>query len=1110
MPALNRPLCLPSVEKPPVQEPQVKAPAGSSVVRQIQKHYKEIEQQAGVLNEAARLELNLQRDFVISATNLTASVPSVAKYNRLESNMAALLGWKRFIWQSTSDATSAGAVRQTLKERADTAGEIVRLLALNKALPKIRQLQREFLLAVKDNVSATRAQELLYDEVVVGNYPKLLNVSDSALVQERVAAKYLAHKENLLAAGLDDAAQEKLGMLSEEISHAFDEVRYVAGKAGFDIDRLENGGYFPIQATEEFSKFLRANSDTWLEGFQGIKELVQKQRTTNVPIVANLDHMARLLSKQLTGISIPTKSLLELDEITAEQVAKAAKAADEKILEIRKAHPDNTEVADKLIASYIKKQTAEVQSVLQHEQAKMKLLDINNRPNELSNFLSSNFGPDQMKRLFESGHLQQMPATTDELLEFYRGLDLGVRGLADAIVLDPEKAIRGYTDDLYRATVEHSLFKTAFNQGADAGWVVDVVPPGMANSYIRVGASLKLQKWLDSASLADGAADLYIHKTAADQLNGLLEINTSPHHLASLSGAWNSFSSVFRKSLILGGGFSYASRVFLQNSIAHFAATGSLHTLPLSIVDSVRVLGKQFDGLDNLKKLYTIGGKDYTTAELYREVIAQRGGSASSSAYEARNAADNLKDYFPFFNGQGSERARHFNSLYQQRFGNPLTGVAQTAEAVASTARKGFSAAYGVLSFTNQFLDNAFRWASFRELAASGKFNSVEDILRHLDNYYSINGDGGTLGNAIGSIAMPFAAFAINAPGAAVRHALTHPWRATNVMRLYSLAQQDQDLTEAELPRHLRDNESYFATLYKDRTTGERGVIMPGSVDFLLDSYTWMGKLAADLAGANPKSVGNYVEGKLNSEKGLQDTFRALLQKSYVGNIGLSLAGVDPKTLQQYDANAPADTLLGVPISRASRSLLVNLSPILRSLDRNLPTAVVGQAAPARLDALGFKEPSQGIPGLFGAVPTSGGTPAEKPLPLAVKAFSALSGLNVEYIDPQKNILRTYKDFSARQNDIHSTRLQLYKNLTLNDTPKTDPAWKRYEQMKQMEVLLALNKARIDAMALQRGITPPQLTEQLQGKFDSLLTAPLSNDVTFGLIQELANDNPTP
>jgi hypothetical protein len=190
--------------------------------------------------------------------------------------------------------------------------------------------------------------------------------------------------------------------------------------------------------------------------------------------------------------------------------------------------------------------------------------------------------------------------------------------------------------------------------------------------------------------------------------------------------------------------------------------------------------------------------------------------------------------------------------------------------------------------------------------------------------------------------------------------------------------------------------------------------------------------------------------------------------------------------------------------------LLVNLSPLLRSLDRNLPTAVVGQAAPASLDELGFREPSQGIPGLFGAVPTSGGTTAEKPLPLAVKAFSALSGLNVEYIDPQKNILRTYNDFSARQSDIHSTRMQLYKNLTLNDTPKTDPAWKRYEQMKQMEVLLALNKARIDAMALQRGITPPQLTEQLQGKFDSLLTAPISNDVKYQLIQELANDNRTP
>ena len=60
--------------------------------------------------------------------------------------------------------------------------------------------------------------------------------------------------------------------------------------------------------------------------------------------------------------------------------------------------------------------------------------------------------------------------------------------------------------------------------------------------------------------------------------------------------------------------------------------------------------------------------------------------------------------------------------------------------------------------------------------------------------------------------------------------------------------------------------------------------------------------------------------------------------------------------------------------------------------------------------------------------------------------------------------------------------------------------------MKQMEVLLALNKARIDKMAFERGITPPQLTEQLQGRFDSLLTTPLENDVTYGLIEELSKD----
>jgi hypothetical protein len=1163
-------------------------PVGSKIATSTTEYYNKLAKEGGVLNTSQQLEVNLQRDFVSSVSNLASAVPTLGAYNRIESALSTLLAWKRYLWQNTNTGFDAGLVRQTLVERSTTAAEMVRMLAVEKSLPLVKQL-RTALANAAPNLPATRVNELLHDQIVVGNHYQLLNVLDSPIVHERLYQRAQLHNAALVDAGLSQQAIDNLQQLSVQISNTFDEMRKVAGNSGFNIDLMANGGYFPLRATAEFERFAKASNEQWLSGFKSVQELVQKQRKTNAPVVVDIDHLASLMQSQLLGVELGGKSLADLSRIELELVAKQATVAEESAAQLQEAAvtrlakeqasaakslgykrklalakarellvaknktavtkydgelklqgytPKERKAAVALrkqelqakveltleevnqvwdaravskqeqlatkvaretkatVESLYNSQSKEVQKLITHEQAKLALLEINANPGLLSQFLATKFSEGQLKRLFEGGYLASFPAMTDELMEFYRGLDMGVRGLADAIVLDPVEAIKNYANELSEAVAEQQLFKTVFDQGAGAGWVKPTITPAEAKSYIRVGNSPKLRQYLESNRMALEVGDMYIHRTAADQLDALLKINTNPAQLQMAAQVYQQFTTVFRRSLIIGGADGYMKRVFVQNIISLAAVTqGSLLHLPFAMVDVLRnFIGKSWDVSKNQAKVYQIGNESYSHNELYRELAARRGGFSHTSLGDRDNFFNSLGENT---SKEAKERLSHFNKLYVEKFGHPLTGAFEgTRKNVGDT----FNKAYKVFALGNQLLDNAARWAAVRDLAANhnGKFANLDELLREVDTYFGINADAGAIGNALGSSFMPFAQFAINAPGSALRHAINHPWRMANTMQLYSQAASSNDLTEAELPPWLRNSEDYFFSLYRDPNTGKHGVVMPQGVDFMLDSYTWMTKLVRDLAG-NPMSTTAGIREELDDGDKLQRYATEIMSKSYLFNVGLAILGLDPRSLKPYDKSEPADTVMGIPVTTNARSLITSLFPIVRRIDQSLPAAIVGQA-PAVGSGGGFTYTKDaGTPSLFGATPTTGGARREKNLSTTARVWEALTGVNVSEIDPQRNIISTYKDFTSQAREIRTTRMALYRKMQTTTPTASDR--ERFEQLKQLEVVLWLNKARIDKLAARKGMTPPVYYETLQGTFDELLTQPLSQDVELEILQ---------
>jgi hypothetical protein len=810
-----------------------------------------------------------------------------------------------------------------------------------------------------------------------------------------------------------------------------------------------------------------------------------------------------LKSEPLTGAqrkAVVAAEAQKLEELKTQKLLDVESKWQERLDRRLQQHFSKTaKQTEKDVARVFESQSADVQKLLEFEKAKLILADLSTNPGELGKFLHESFSPEQMQRLFDSGLLDSLPATTDELLEFYKTVDVGVRGLSDAIVLDPVAAIKSYGEELAKAASDHALFRTAFDDGSAAGWVVESVPPEAVGDYIKVGASAELGRYLADSGLPAEAAELYIHKTAASALDALLQINTRPSHLASASSAFQTFLRPFRRMLILSNALGYVTRVFTQGLIATYSATGSISQLPLAFVDSLRLLDKGFAGLPSTKSYFKVGGKSYSSKELFQAMLGARGGHALASMQEP---ADLLEGTLRLFSKESSERARHFNHLYTQKFGEPLTGTLESAGQVVGDI---FGASYRTLAFSNQFLDMTFRWAVVRELASSPKWanKSFEELMRHTDNYFSINADAGSFGNWAGNFFSPFAQFAINAPGSALRHALAHPWRTGNIMTLYAGATGASQLSESELPEWIKDQETYFFTMAKDPDTGKHFVVVPGSVDYMLDSYSWMGSIARDLAGVN-SSVGETVASSTNPFHRLQKHALAVLEKSYLYDAATAVMNVDQRTLKPYELGTEADTVLGVPTTKAVRSLITSYVPLVRALEQSLPAHIVGQAPTSKLLPGGSLQvtDSPGTPGWLGQVPTTGGARRDKGLPAQASLFQALTGISVQDLDPARNVIGSYKDLDTQLREVRSNRRALYSRLVQSGKQAVPSERARYQQLKDLELILARNKMAIDQHAVATGQTPPVVFESTQGKFLDLLTEPLKDDVLLELLEE--------
>lgn len=1044
-------------------QPQAKPlnkPSGSKVAQSVLDFYEELAQRGGVISDGKQVEISLQREFTSMAVS-AASIPNITNYSKIQNVIASALGWKSSVLNAVDLAmTEAGATRYLLQTKAREASQMLQLAAVNKSLPKIQKLYGELQVALP-SLTKDQIQPLLHDHVLIGQFPNLANIYDSPIVRNQLAQRYQEHIGRLTDLGVNAEAIKRLDGLAGEISQSFDNARSIAGKYGLDIKALTNGGYFPIQVRDTMSKFLEAANET--------------SRSTASKV--KFDTAGAINSSRFSSMPI----VLDLEKVAA-------------ILGLK-------------------------------EQELSTLLT---KPGGVSKYLRDNLHPEQLERMYDNGTLAQIPALSDELTSFFANeLDLPFEGLGQAMILDPVKAVKAYNQQLTKAVENSSMVQTALEEGIKYGWVVDesqIRTLGNARDYVKVGSDKLFQELFTSNTLRENIADLYIHRTVADQLNALTRANASFTTLGLIGSGLQTFlkfTGFTKRTLIAGAGLPYLGRVFAQNAISLNAATGSEGMLHYGkgLVESMRFFAKKTHGLPT-EVFAKVGDKEFSLSSLFEATFNRRGNPAMSITGEkldVGSAGDKFKESVAnLFN---PEQARIFSEqmrIYHERYGSPVTGLfLDKASMLAEMFSSGSKVAYEQLAKGNQMLDFAARWTAVRTLAkdptlaGKTKWANVDELLRYTDEYFNVNDDTGSVGKALGQYLVPFASFALVSPGVTVRHALRHPWRYARMMSLYSMANQSNDLTDVELSDWQKS--SYPLFLGKDPETGKRWGINPGTVDSFLDTTTWAEQNFAKASRAFGQPIGSakeQIEQKIDPTTDFRNGLTELSNRVYLSKaIQASVFGINPSTGEKFSKVPQPDTLLGFGMSKQLRSAITETLPILRKLDAFLPSSIVGESPD--VDPLTLKVKRPGKAGFLGNVPSTGGKPREKEIERAgiIGMIANTGGLTLSQFDPNQNLIRNYNDFGFRANELKNAVNSI--DVSINSNPGgADVAGLREQRTRllQLQGLLEYNQFIVNNLAIKKGYTLPKTLEYVRKAFTTADDVPNGSKLEF-LKQNIGNLN---
>lgn len=896
---------------------------------------------------------------------------------------ASMLGEKiRGVLDPTLTRSTAGEVRNVMLETKRLAEGTLDFVAKHKYVQQVDEAISSFKEVMKRRGITDRAaiQEALLDTIEIGQLPKLRQTYGEGVdaVDQVLNHRYNQYVSRMQAIGLEPVDIENMVRASEDISSVFDEERLIALAQGVDVGDVRQGlmGYFPRIATDDFK--LRMND---------IKE--------------EPELFAQLKSGQMPMSTVFNRSRKTYHYIPAD---------------------------DQIVATLVGKTPTEVRDML-------------NNPTEWRRFLHDNISTDQLDTLVDTGVFHKLPMTSKEVFDYMvRQYELPYKGLNEMFILDPQAAIERYAMGLHQSVANHAIFNKVAFDGLKAGWSVlpeqVAADPQTYKGFVRLkDVDSKFLSKLDGQEL-DKLGEVYVHPIVADQWKGVVDLASNPAHMSQAAHAWHYISSAFNTGVLLSQGVMYPGRVFLSNLIAGVGGgMNPMYLLP-SWLDTVRSM-KGLEFLDDTKKVFQFGdGTAYTKREMYERLLKHRnvkvapltGGQqlpiVQWEALNPKNLPGALRYLWDYTNSFGTP----WSGERFKRFGT------YASEQLYKQLRESFAP---IANFT-QMMEFGFKWATLQSMPKA--FNTFDDALKHIDNYFYMFDDPGKFGGMYGRYVQPFSGYMMQNTPSMLRFMLKSPQKVVayqRLLQLYNAETVDPQNPPPEAGFRSDDLNKYPIALQKDPNTGAYITLLPTNYDPILDAFMFVTGTAD---AAKHLFLGHYTGTSEEQRKqatggaGWQKVLSDVLQGSYWESPVQILTGYDPFTGEiAKDSLTRPTSFLGVRMSPLAKALISSVPP-LDMLNRANPGGMFGlrEVRDARNNVLRKAQPSimeqANLPfaGERSDADTRIGDAASKN-----QVYNAMRflGMNVKTIDVAKNMQSSYADIKNASSEIRGGIAVAQKSL---------------------------------------------------------------------------------
>lgn len=992
---------------------------------------RQVANQAMQVSQDVRLrEKEVFEEWLLSTEKAINLDPSMSV--KLEDQLAAQFNYRaNNALDSGLEFNTAGEIRANLVSAKRNAENMVDLATKYISTKKIREMGNVFKETFnKYNIPKERWDELRLQIHEIGQQWDDAPLLGRTKGQEWLM-KYRQDKlvEELDGYGLPQAELKELIEVSRELSNTFDDIRTIANAMGVDVGSVQNIGYMRRALEERYGTFFEARY-----GKQGTEA---NRRFPGIGSTA-------VKRSRESWHFIP-------EDFKALQTLPAFKGMSDQDL--------------------------------------MKLFT--DDPLKFRQFLHDKVSQQELETLVQTGLMSKIPMTSVELNDYLNDVfPLPFKAINEKFKTDPLEALADYGAELKRAAGEAAMFKYVGSVGVRSNWAApgdvvranrevykDWVPLDYA-SFERFGLK-DLHDVMDTAT-KESLGKMYVHPRVERQLMSLARVSMRPEELGQLAQVFVWVNKHFNVAAMLGSGSEYVSRLLGGVAINSVAAGMNISTALPRIWEFIKIQKMGVEALEGTGRTYTLGGKEYSAAEVARQFLIRQGQDVIP-LHGNTASKPNLASLNPVL----LPRALRDIYEYSRMFGDPITGAKMTTAYAAKQFDKGIQSAFMPLATVANYMELAFKYATWmsmfkvKGLSVPGKlgffkeFDTFDEASRHLDEYFVNYHAIGEVPSSLRSF-IPFSGYVLQNPPQQWRDMLRRPYAYSHYLMALQRAGKGQcsanlqaaGFTEQEL-------DSFPVVLGCDPTNQSTSVLFPANYDPRVDAFIFLNKGVKTTLRLFGQETGNPFT-DLKTAKGEGNLLQDLMKEwAQLGNATSKIA-VEMTTGRSLFNDAPIwedDDFRGIKVNPVLR-YIVSRYPVVSAIEQNRGVGRLFDPLfpQKRVEDERGNVIDPGRDGILGSVPLEPMTRSEKKKWLAenqqgyATRLASLAGMSVRTIDIDEGTQYTLAELNATRRDLDKKWSDGVTELAKQRIAGKDTK----RQAKELEDLaLTVDQLEMDIMRLQ-------------------------------------------